>query len=144
MNPASTSQWTAAATDFKENFWEEVIGRLPKASIPVNARSRKILDNPKWTGYEVVLDVWPDVFAWGILLVPKDLKPGERRPVVVCQHGLEGVPMDTITRIPAAGLSAITRPSPPGSPNAASSLSRPTTRIAGRTSSACSSARPIR
>ena len=31
-----------------------------------------------------------------MLLVPKDLKPGERRPVVVCQHGLEGVPMDTI------------------------------------------------
>jgi len=37
-----------------------------------------------------MLDVWPDVFAYGILLVPKDLKPGERRPVVVCQHGLEG------------------------------------------------------
>jgi hypothetical protein len=29
--------------------------------------------------------------------VPKDLKPGERRPVVVCQHGLEGRPEDTIT-----------------------------------------------
>jgi hypothetical protein len=29
--------------------------------------------------------------------VPKDLKPGERRPVVVCQHGLEGVPADVIT-----------------------------------------------
>ena len=24
--------------------------------------------------------------------MPKDLKPGERRPVVVCQHGLEGTP----------------------------------------------------
>jgi hypothetical protein len=41
-----------------------------------------------------VLDVWPDVFAYGILLLPKDLKPGERRPVVVCQHGLEGRPID--------------------------------------------------
>ena len=40
------------------------------------------------------LDVWPDVFAYGILLVPKDIKPGERRPVVVCQHGLEGRPKD--------------------------------------------------
>jgi hypothetical protein len=47
-----------------------------------------------------VLDVYPDVFAWGILLVPNDLKPGERRPVVVCQHGLEGVPMDVITLDP--------------------------------------------
>jgi cephalosporin-C deacetylase-like acetyl esterase len=40
------------------------------------------------------------VFAWGYLLVPKDLKPGERRPVVVCQHGLEGVPADTVTTDP--------------------------------------------
>ena len=37
-----------------------------------------------------MLDVFPDVFAYGILLVPKGIKPGERRPVVVCQHGLEG------------------------------------------------------
>jgi hypothetical protein len=37
-----------------------------------------------------MLDVWPGIFAYGILLVPKDIQPGERRPVVVCQHGLEG------------------------------------------------------
>jgi hypothetical protein len=42
----------------------------------------------------VQLDVFPDVFAYGILLVPKDIPPGERRPVVVCQHGLEGRPQD--------------------------------------------------
>jgi hypothetical protein len=36
------------------------------------------------------------VFAEGILLLPKDLKPGEKRPVVVCQHGLEGTPRHTI------------------------------------------------
>jgi hypothetical protein len=53
-----------------------------------------IYDEPKWTGYEVVLDVWPGAFAYGILLLPKDLKSGERRPVVVCQHGLEGRPQD--------------------------------------------------
>jgi dipeptidyl aminopeptidase/acylaminoacyl peptidase len=39
-----------------------------------------------------VLDVFPDVFAWGVLMLPKDLKPGEQRPVVVCQHGRNGVP----------------------------------------------------
>src|SRR5262249_5521330 len=37
-------------------------------------------------------------FAFGILLVPKDIKPGERRPVVVCQHGLEGRPRDVVER----------------------------------------------
>jgi len=36
------------------------------------------------------------VFAWGYLLLPKDLTPGERRPVVVCQHGLESVPEDVV------------------------------------------------
>ena len=41
-----------------------------------------------------MLDVWPNVFAYGILLVPKNIQPGERRPVVVCQHGLEGRPTD--------------------------------------------------
>ena len=46
--------------------------------------------------HEVTLDVWEDVFAWGWLCLPKDLKPGERRPVVVCQHGLEGLPEDTL------------------------------------------------
>jgi hypothetical protein len=45
---------------------------------------------------EVVLDVWENVFAWGILLVPKDIKPNERRPAVVCQHGRGGVPKDVI------------------------------------------------
>ena len=57
---------------------------------PPDPRSRQIRDEAAWRAYEVVLDVWRDVFAYGILLVPKDMQPGERRPVVVCQHGLEG------------------------------------------------------
>ena len=40
------------------------------------------------------MDVFPDVIAYGILLLPKGIKEGERRPVVVCQHGLEGRPRD--------------------------------------------------
>jgi hypothetical protein len=66
-----------------------------------NVRTRKILDEPEYTGYEVVIDVYPDVIAGGILLLPKGMKPGEKRPVVVCQHGLEGVPMDTISKTAA-------------------------------------------
>src|SRR5207302_10101417 len=33
----------------------------------------------------------------GIVLLPKDLKEGEKRPVVVCQHGLEGRPQTVVT-----------------------------------------------
>jgi dienelactone hydrolase len=77
-------------------YWEEVIGKLPKPKMPPNPRTRLAHDEPKWKGYEVLLDVYPDVFAYGVLLVPKDLKLGERRPVVVCQHGLEGTPRDVV------------------------------------------------
>jgi dienelactone hydrolase len=93
---APTNEWAQAGDSMRDYFWEEIIGRFPPASVPHNARSRVIDDRARWTGYEVVLDVWPDVFAWGYLLLPNDLKPGERRPVVVCQHGLEGLPVETI------------------------------------------------
>ena len=73
-----------------------MIGTLPEPTLPLNPRTRQVYDEPKWTGYEVVLDVYPDVIAYGILLLPKDLKPGEKRPVVVCQHGLEGRPRTCI------------------------------------------------
>jgi hypothetical protein len=65
--------------------------------MPPNARTRLVYDTPKWTGYEVVLDVWPDVFTYGMLLVPKGIAPGERRPVVVAQHGRGGTPEDVCT-----------------------------------------------
>ncbi len=89
--------WPAVQTEARRSFWEETIGKLPTDFLPPNPRSRVVIEKEKWTGYDLMLDVHPDLFAWGVLLVPKDLKPGERRPVVVCQHGLEGVPMDTIT-----------------------------------------------
>ena len=87
---SSPERWNQSTRFFRDYIWEEVIGRLPPPSLPANPRTRLIYDEPKFRGYEVVLDVWPDVSASGILLVPKDLRPNERRPVVVCQHGLEG------------------------------------------------------
>lgn len=103
VKPASLAAFEQGTSSLRTNFWNEVIGRLPAATGPVNARSRPAYDKEKWSGYDVALDVYPDVFAWGVLLLPKDIKPGERRPVVVCQHGLEGVPHDTITDDPKSG-----------------------------------------
>jgi len=90
--------WREAVKPLREYFHEEVIGRLPDPSMPMHARTREICDEDRWTGYVVVLDVWPEVISWGTLLVPKDLDMtgGERRPVVVCQHGLGGGPESTI------------------------------------------------
>ena len=87
---------TREAVEYKRLMWDELIGRLDEPQAKINPRSRKVYDREKWVGYEVVLDVWPGVIAWGILCVPKDIAPGEKRPVVVCQHGLEGEPRDTI------------------------------------------------
>jgi len=89
--------WRRQTESYRDYLHDELVGRLPESTVAANPRSRVVIDDrPRWIGYEVVLDVYPDVFCWGTLLVPKDLKPGERRPVVVCQHGLEGVPADVI------------------------------------------------
>jgi dienelactone hydrolase len=91
---SSPEQWKKTTSPLRDYVWQEVIGHLPDPSVPTNARTRLIFDQPKFRGYEVMLDVWPGIFAYGILLVPKDIQAGERRPVVVCQHGLEGRPRD--------------------------------------------------
>jgi hypothetical protein len=89
---AASAKFSESTAKFREYFRNDVLGKFDDPLLPFNARSRKIYDNEKWVGYDVVLDVFPDVFAWGVLLLPKDLKPGEKRPVVVCQHGRQGVP----------------------------------------------------
>ncbi len=92
----SPNEFIEGSKPYRQYLWEEVLGKFDEPLAPFNPRTRQIYDTEKWIGYEVVLDVWPDVFAWGVLLVPKDLKPGERRPVVVCQHGRGSVPKDVI------------------------------------------------
>ncbi len=94
---ASTPEaWEKSCDWYRDTFHAEVIGRLPEPTVPLNPRSRQVYDEKDFTGYEVMLDVYEDVFAQGILLLPKGLKPGEKRPVVVCQHGLEGTPRSCI------------------------------------------------
>jgi dienelactone hydrolase len=95
--PLAPEKIAAALEPARARFWQDIIGKIEDPLPAPNPRTRQIYDEPKWTGYEVVVDVGGEGFAWGILCVPKDLKPGERRPVVVCQHGRNGVPQDTIT-----------------------------------------------
>ncbi|MCX7420831.1 MAG: hypothetical protein NT013_14990 [Planctomycetia bacterium] len=96
---SSVDDWVATADELRQFVYGEMIGKLPDPTMPLNPRTRvfkNIEPNMPYKAYEVVLDVYPDVIAGGVLLIPNDLKPGEKRPVVVCQHGLEGVPIDTI------------------------------------------------
>lgn len=94
LDTSSIEAFEKSAETYREIFYRDVIGRFDDPLLPANPRTRKIYETDACTGYEVVLDVWPDVFAYGILVLPKDLKEGEQRPVVVCQHGLEGRPQD--------------------------------------------------
>ncbi|HAM70272.1 MAG TPA: hypothetical protein DCM86_01340 [Verrucomicrobiales bacterium] len=100
--PGDPARWAAETREAREQLGNEVIGRFPPASVPMHPRTRVSYEQPGWTGYDVVLDVWPDVVAWGVLLLPKGIAAGERRPVVVCQHGLESLPDTVITQDPAS------------------------------------------
>jgi len=96
VRPKGAADWARTTQPWRERFRDEIIGRVPVASTPPAVRSRRLVETNSFTGYDVVLDVAPDLIAWGYLLVPKGIAAGERRPVVVCQHGLEGLPEDVI------------------------------------------------
>ena len=96
--PAAAESWSRTMQPYRDRLWDEVIGRLPASKAPLNPHSRKFTESAAWTGYEVTLDVMPDMILWGYLLMPKDLKPGERRPVIVAHHGGGGLPEVVIDR----------------------------------------------
>lgn len=73
-----------------KRFEHEVIGVLPGQAAPLNLSRKMYLEREKWRAWEVQFDVRPGVFGYGFLLLPKDLKAGEKRPLVVVQHGLNG------------------------------------------------------
>ncbi|HEY1066076.1 MAG TPA: hypothetical protein VGE52_08195, partial [Pirellulales bacterium] len=96
LNTSSIPAYNESARPYRDYFYNEVMGRFSHSLLPPNPRSRIAFESETCIAYEVTLDVFPDVIAYGVLLTPKGLKTDERRPVVVCQHGLEGRPMDVI------------------------------------------------
>ena len=92
----SPDRFIEGAKQYREIFHRDIIGRFEDPMLPANPHTRKIYDNDRWTGYEVQLDVYPKLQAAGVLLIPKDLKSGEQRPVVVVQHGRDGYPQRMI------------------------------------------------
>ncbi len=96
LDTSSVAAYERFIDRYREIFAKEILGRFDETLLPANPRSRLYSESDKWMMYQIVLDVFPDVFAYGLLIVPKGLKPGEKRPVVVCQHGLEGRPEDCI------------------------------------------------
>ena len=94
--------YIAAIEPLRKNFYEESIGRLPEAAGEYHAKSRQVIETPKWTAYEVKVDMFGDLFASGILLMPKGIKPREKRPVIVCPHDKGQSPSDVCLRTTAS------------------------------------------
>ena len=92
----SVESLVASAGRYRSYFETQIVGRFDYPLAPFRTRSRLAYERAAWTGYEVALDVFRELFAYGVLLIPEGLKDGERRPVIVCQHGLEGRPADVI------------------------------------------------
>lgn len=92
----SPDAWHGSRDLYEHRFHDELLGRLPLASGTPRPQTRQVYDTHLFTGHELLLPMDGDLFAYGILLVPKGLKPGERRPLVIAQHGLEGRPQEII------------------------------------------------
>jgi dienelactone hydrolase len=93
---SSVENWQRSTKPYRRSLWEEIFGKLDEPFGNLQVQTRKIYDEANWAGYEVFLPLWGEVFAYGILLLPYAIAAGERRPVVVCQHGLEERPEDLI------------------------------------------------
>jgi dienelactone hydrolase len=96
LDTSSLAAYEKSVEHYRDFFAKEVIGAFDHKLLPANPRTRLFQQGEKWTIYQVVLDVFPGVIAYGLLVLPNDLKADEKRPVVVCQHGLEGRPEHTI------------------------------------------------
>lgn len=92
----SPEKFIMKGNEYRKYLYEEVIGKFDDQLLPANARTRKIYDYERWTGYEVLLDVYDSFNAAGIILIPKDLRKSEKRPVVVTQHGRNGIPQELV------------------------------------------------
>ncbi|MBL9161044.1 MAG: dienelactone hydrolase family protein [Verrucomicrobiales bacterium] len=92
----SPMNFMTRAEEWRTRFENEIIGTFSEDRAPLNPRTRKLKESEAWTMWEVGLDIYPELEAWGVLLVPKGIEDGERRPMVVCQHGRHGVPRDCI------------------------------------------------
>ena len=93
--PKDLKQKKVVKDEFRDKFWNQ-IGKMPTPDSPIHTEAKFLQKTDKWTSYAIKLNVWEQVFTWGILLVPHNLTKHEKRPVIVCQHGLEGLPQDVV------------------------------------------------
>ena len=91
---SSPAAWDRSMEPYRKAFYEEIIGKLPEADDPppLNIRQRLVMESLNWTGHEVIYDAFPGVLGTGLLAVPRNIPEGEKRPLIVLQHGHGGMP----------------------------------------------------
>jgi len=87
LDTSSLDAYEQSTKYYKDYLESEILGRFDKEFLPLNVRSRQAYESDEIVGYEVVLDLYSGMFVYGLLFLPKDLKPGETYPTVVVQHG---------------------------------------------------------
>src|SRR5690554_5609395 len=90
-----TEEWDNQE-DIRQFFQEEMVGWTHQDFLPINPRSKKVEEHDEYNVYEVLIDVLPNVEMWGVMLIPTDIEPGEKRSVVVLQHGRGGDPYKSL------------------------------------------------
>jgi len=87
LDMSSLDAYEQSTKYYKDYLESEILGKFDKEFLPLNVRSRQAYESDEMIGFEVVLDLYPGMFVYGLLFLPKNLKPGETYPTVVVQHG---------------------------------------------------------
>lgn len=93
---SSPERWLASTGTHRRLLLEEVIGRLGTPSLFPMPRSVQVSETPAYAAYQIMLDVHPDVFAGGVMVMPRALPEGEKAPVMVIMHDLEDQARDLL------------------------------------------------
>lgn len=89
LDTSSPQKITETVEWYRDYFSQNVVGEFEDELLPIHPRTRFFMDCKDYTIYEIELDVFDGLTAFGFLLVPKTLKDGQKLPAVVGQHGLE-------------------------------------------------------
>ncbi|MDR1746014.1 MAG: acetylxylan esterase [Tannerella sp.] len=74
---------------YRDYFSKNVVGEFDDELLPLNPRTRFVKEAETYTIYQVELDVFEGLTAFGYLLIPKKLGTNGKLPAVIGQHGLE-------------------------------------------------------
>ena len=92
IDRTSISNYEISVEPFRSNLIYEMFGPFPEPDIPLQVWTSVYKSNDSFTTYRILMTLYTNVNSYGLLCVPNNIGVGEKRPCVVCQHGLEGTP----------------------------------------------------